>query len=231
MEPNELENEIREKLGKREILPSAHAWDRLDAMLSVQESIPEKKSFPWMQIVAGVILFLGIGYFVFNSEINTSEKINSNAITKISADTLKENVSKEEIAATNSSVQTKNQQETIVQKGADDEERINETKTIHQVSKSIESVIEKETQIAQNDVNKEVKNEQKNIEVSNQALAEIKAPVEKPKLKVDPNALLNQVDGEIQLTFRQKVMKTITKGYREAKEAVVSRNQESSINH
>ena len=54
---------------------------------------------------------------------------------------------------------------------------------------------------------------------------------QKPKLKVDPNALLKQVDGEIELTFRQKVMKTITKGYKEAKEAVASRNQESSINY
>ena len=35
MEPNKLENQFREKLNNREIQPSANAWDRLDAMLSV----------------------------------------------------------------------------------------------------------------------------------------------------------------------------------------------------
>ena len=41
MEPNKLENQIREKLHSREIQPSAQAWDRLDAMLTVAE---EKKN-------------------------------------------------------------------------------------------------------------------------------------------------------------------------------------------
>jgi hypothetical protein len=40
MELNKLENQIKEKLNSREIQPSAQAWDRLDAMLSVAE---EKK--------------------------------------------------------------------------------------------------------------------------------------------------------------------------------------------
>ena len=43
MEPNKLENKMREKLNKRTIQPSANAWDRLDAMLSVTEQKTEKK--------------------------------------------------------------------------------------------------------------------------------------------------------------------------------------------
>ena len=41
MEPNKIDNQIREKLNAREIQPSAQAWDRLDAMLTVSE---EKKT-------------------------------------------------------------------------------------------------------------------------------------------------------------------------------------------
>jgi len=37
MERNKTEKQFRDKLNTREIKPSAHAWDRLDAMLSVGE--------------------------------------------------------------------------------------------------------------------------------------------------------------------------------------------------
>ena len=48
----------------------------------------------------------------------------------------------------------------------------------------------------------------------------------KPKLQIDPKILLSQVDGEIELTFRQKVIKTINKNYDSAKQSLASRNQE-----
>jgi hypothetical protein len=41
LKPNNIENQIREKLNSREIKPTEMAWDRLDAMLSVAE---EKKT-------------------------------------------------------------------------------------------------------------------------------------------------------------------------------------------
>lgn len=43
MELNNFEQQAKEKLSNREIAPSAQAWDRLDAMLSVQEK-PKKKN-------------------------------------------------------------------------------------------------------------------------------------------------------------------------------------------
>lgn len=41
MEPNNFDNNIQQKFNSREIEPSAQAWDRLDAMLTVAE---EKKT-------------------------------------------------------------------------------------------------------------------------------------------------------------------------------------------
>jgi len=235
MEPNKLENEIREKLGKREIQPSAQAWDRLDAMLSVQESKAKKKTFSWMQIAAGLVLFLGIGYFVFNSGTNPTDKLNTNMVVQTSIDSLKENESNTAIATTDSSIQKEKQQEGFVSKEIKKESVLHESKPQKQVPENILPIMKTETQIVQNEKNNEnkelvTKNESKNIETGNQVIAEAKTSVGKPKLKVDPNALLNQVEGEVTLTFRQKVMKSIAKNYKEAKESFASRNEESSSN-
>ena len=44
MEPNNIDNQIRQKLNVSEIQPSAQAWDRLDAMLALSEAKKAKKS-------------------------------------------------------------------------------------------------------------------------------------------------------------------------------------------
>lgn len=241
MEPNKLENEIREKLGKREIQPSLQAWDRLDAMLSVQESKVTKESFLWMRIAAGVVFFLGVGYFIFNSNTETTKEDNPNVVvvdnSKSSSNKEIETANKSVIKSSGSIIEEKKssivytESKSSFEKSDQKPERI---KNIH--GKDVLSINSKENQVAYSDVKNEnirveEKIEQKIIQENKQVIAEVKTSTEKPKLKIDPNSLLDQVDGEIQLTFRQKVMKTVTKGYKETKEAVASRNQESSINH
>lgn len=239
MEPNKLENEIREKLGKREIQPSAQAWDRLDAMLSVQESKIEKKPFPWLRIVAGIVLFLGVSYFFLDSNEEMILQNNSNDVVNKEVNESSNNeVGKTNIIESNKAIiDEKNSSVAYSESKAKVEVQNEKRKRLNNsISKSSSSVEEKDNQVAYTDKKNETKNseeksEQIIIQDNKQVVAEVKATVEKPKLKVDPSALLDQVDGEIQLTFRQKVMKTVTKGYKEAKEAVASRNQESSINH
>lgn len=241
MEPNKLENEIREKLGKREIHPSAQAWDRLDAMLSVQESKAEKKSFPWLRIAAAVVLFLGVSYFFFNSSEKSIKENNSNiVVVEDFENSSNDEINTEESDVVKSSQSIINQENSAIvyseskSKSETIGKKVNARKKDY--TKEILPVVLKENQVAHSDVKNEAKTiedkaDLKIISENKQAIAEIKAPVEKAKLKIDPNSLLDQVDGEIQLTFRQKVMQTVTKGYKEAKEAVASRNQESSINH
>jgi len=43
-------------------------------------------------------------------------------------------------------------------------------------------------------------------------------------IKVNSSSLLSQVDGELELTFREKVFKTVSKNYKEVKVAVTNRN-------
>ncbi|MBC8883410.1 hypothetical protein H9X57_08295 [Flavobacterium piscinae] len=79
MEPNNIENQIREKLTQREIQPSAKAWDRLDAMLSVEEQKP-KRNFKWLSIAAIFMGFTLIGIFMMNNENSVKNAIPSNPI-------------------------------------------------------------------------------------------------------------------------------------------------------
>ena len=60
MQSNKTDNQIREKLNAREIEPSAKSWDRLDAMLSVQEEKKPKKGFLWLYIAASFFVFFGL---------------------------------------------------------------------------------------------------------------------------------------------------------------------------
>jgi hypothetical protein len=46
------------------------------------------------------------------------------------------------------------------------------------------------------------------------------------KIKDESNTLLGKVDTDMELTFREKVIKKITKNYKEVKAAIATRNQE-----
>ncbi len=48
----------------------------------------------------------------------------------------------------------------------------------------------------------------------------------KSKVKVNANDLLNQVDGELELSFREKVITKVNKNYQTVKVALANRNQQ-----
>ena len=64
---NKIDNQIKDKLNAREIQPSAPAWDRLDAMLTVAEAKQPKRNYIWLYIAAAFLLFSGLGFFLLNS--------------------------------------------------------------------------------------------------------------------------------------------------------------------
>ncbi len=237
MEPNKVENQIREKLNAREIKPSVHAWDRLDAMLSVQEESATKNRFPWLKMAAGFILFLGVGYVFLtqnesqNQQFKSNEKVveSSNEETKLN--TNKTDLVQNEIFSnaeikeaksvaekTKTTLKTTVNQELLVQSSETKNQEYNSN--IAQVKK--EKTEEMPIAVLRNEAPLSIENKE--------AVAENKTH-SKPKLKVDANALLNQVEGEVTLTFRQKVMKSMLKNYKDAKESFASRNLEESSNN
>lgn len=235
MEPNKLEKQIREKISAREINPSAASWDRLDAMLSVAEKKKPKRNFKWFFIAAGIVGFVFVGMFLLNQN-NTNSEINNNTVVKSNVDV---NAVKER---GNTIFQTNEPIKSIKNQTGIKSTEIAEVSTSKRTSTTIKNKQNKSTESIKSEIHnqeniaevipqkveenpKEISNPSTLLATSDSNTPE-KTSLNKPKLKINANALLSQVDGEIELTFRQKTIKMISKKFESAKEAVASRNQE-----
>jgi hypothetical protein len=238
MEPNKLEKQIREKLNNRKIKPSEAAWDRLDAMLSVAEIKTKKRSFSWIYIAASLLVLLTTGLFFFNQKNADTNANTGVAITKeISSDSVKSNVEKGIANPTN--VQDKQPLVQVVselknnhQKSQSSFKSINQKTTSNPIIKNDKEIENQNNEvIAQKEFSKsETKKElvvSKPINVDELlASPQLNTKIKTVSIKVNASNLLSQVDGELDQTFRQKVINQISKNYQEVKVALANRNQE-----
>jgi len=242
MEPNNIEKDFREKLNQRKIEPSDKAWDRLDAMLSVAEEKKPTIRFQaskkrWMYIAASLVGFLLVGTIFFNQKKNSIE-------TPINTVVVKENVKKDSVeksvlntidsAKTEIAISEKPSNQNSNKK----EEKISIKKS-NQLIKNEKSQIAESSIIIKNNQEKQSINNQKPIvETSkNESVEQLLNSAEKTvvaensakpkaKIKVNANDLLNQVDGELELSFREKVITKVNKNYQTVKVALANRNQQ-----
>ncbi|MBA4318939.1 MAG: hypothetical protein C0412_11115 [Flavobacterium sp.] len=233
MEQNKLENEFRNKLNQREINPSENSWDRLDAMLTVAEEKKPIRSYSWIYIAASSIIgfaFLGTFFFNQSNEIGTIE---SNEVVIENSQKV-EPIQKE----THSIIPSNSKSESIAV--------ISEAKNVKKNPRAIKSIIINQNQLAQNSNSDSLTTRLKNSQSIQEAeqlassnsnnnsvdemLAAVqtapKAAIPKTAVKVNPNTLLSQVDGELELSFREKVINKVNKNYQTVKVALANRNQE-----
>jgi len=242
MEPNNFEKDFREKLNQRTIEPSDKAWDRLDAMLSVAEVKKPKKKNKWLYIAASIVGFLLVGTFFFNQKKSTieipkntvvvKENIQKKSVVKPSLnaiDSIEKEIAvseKEPIKNTGNSI--KEEEKKLIQKS---------NKTIKNENNQIaeSSVIIKKNQETQSTNNQISIPETPKNETADQLLNTAEKTVmaensakskSKSKIKINANDLLNQVDGELELSFREKVIAKVNKNYQTVKVAVANRNQQ-----
>jgi hypothetical protein len=256
MGQNKLENQIREQLNSREIQPSAQAWDRLDAMLTVAEEKKTKPSFGWLYIAASVLVLVSVGLFLFNQKDTGIPHQNNVVGTEIKKD----------------SVQNENRlQVPIAEKTQENQVAAADNKAIHNQSSNNNqsaSIINQKTTNTRGEAERSVANQNqsnqiikdKQIEFKNSSdvaikdlpkITEDKKPItvnrtnqslsdeqllasldkmakqstnQKSTVKVDAKSLLSQVDGEVEYTFREKVINKISKNYKEVKVALANRN-------
>lgn len=248
MEPNNIENQIREKLNSREIKPTEMAWDRLDAMLSVAEEKKTKRfaffNFKNIGIAASILLFVSLGLFFFNeneiivpeNDVVVKENNNDNSNGKNSEIVVHKQENQVAEATQNSQLKTRNPQlATRNPKSSPSFNSINQ-KTNQQSIINKEKAIEYQVSevIAQKEMPKITSQEK--IEMPNRvsvnaddlltSVEKSLKPEKKNTIKVNANSLLSQVDGELEQTFRQKVINRIGKNYQEVKVALANRNQE-----
>ncbi len=240
MEPNNFEKDFREKLNQRKIEPSDKAWDRLDAMLSVaEENKPQKKSKrKWLYIAASFVGFLLVGTLFFNQNKTEIETPKTEVVEK---EIEKESVANPNFNDTDSvktevAVSEKSSEETL-----NKEEKFNpeasgqiSNKTSKNESNQIaeSSIIIKNNQEKQSPNNETVIAEISKKENVDQLLETAESKVlaqsatKKAKVKINANDLLNQVDGELELSFREKMITKVNKNFQEVKVALSNRNQQ-----
>ncbi|CAM3615882.1 hypothetical protein [Flavobacterium chungbukense] len=240
MEPNNFEKDFREKLNERKIEPSNKAWDRLDAMLSVAEEkkpikLDSKKSKrKWLYIAASFIGFLLVGTIFFNQNKNTAEPTKTIVVEK---EIEKQSATKPILNYVDSKknktvVAEKTSEETLNKKEKVSNQFSN--KSIKNESNQIaeSSVIIKNNQEKQSSNNETVIAENSKKENVDQLLEKAEEKVlaqgtaKKSKIKINANELLNQVDGELELSFREKMITKVNKNLQEVKVALSNRNKQ-----
>lgn len=225
MELNNLENEIKNKLGQREINPSVNSWDRLDAMLSVTEEKKSNRSYSWLYIAASCIGFLLIGT-VFFSQTEEIIDIKNNKVVYGLPKLNKQNVEKKAIE-----ISEKKEDRSIVKilEEHPDEKISPELKLIKTAKKGINQNQIAEQLIINQKTEPLLPTKKELISVDEQLSSVVQnSRKENPNgsIKVDANSLLSQVDGELELSFREKVIQAVDKNYKTVKVALANRNQE-----
>lgn len=242
MEPNKLDNEFRKKLNEREINPSERAWDRLDAMLNVAEESKPKRKYTWLYIAAGFVGFLLMSTIYLGQRETSINNLNKNVVVK-------EGQKKDSVADPEGAIE-----DGIVSKPSDTNVIvIKETeKGVEEKTGKVNSGRENQNQVAERSIIKETnpenwKNNQKTESKNNQTsiaenlkdasvdqlltsaektVAMDKSTPQKTKVKINANDLLSQVDGELELSFREKVITKVNKNYQTVKVALANRNVE-----
>lgn len=236
MEQNNFEKQIKEALDVREILPSSQSWERLEAMLSIQEEKKTKRRFFWVPIAASFLVLTTIALLLVDKE----QQVNLQETPSVVEQDFNKRNNNNYIDSEDSGVNTEieiSKNEALVSHQVSEQKKV---KTSNSFSKKSDS---DSNLIAINQGNENLNNlpvvadhqiqQQKEDKTEELLLAEVEKPKMEPKakVKINPKELLSQVDGEIELTFRQKVIRTIKKNYQETKVAIATRNQESSSNH
>lgn len=233
MGQNSFENQIKDKLENRSITPSNQVWSRLNEMLPVSEE--PKRNFKWMMLAASFIGFISIAIFfkMQPDELVDADKpkiaIENKTTSRTENTTSKSNGlgiisdkinSEKEIVKVESKKNQKRNNEILVleNNGIKNNTMSNlDAGILNENQKPI--VINQETQnsseLGTNESNSLKETSQKND-----------LDAKSNQIRVNANSLLSQVENELNLTFRQKVVMKIAKNYKATKEVLVARNQQ-----
>ncbi|TRW26546.1 hypothetical protein FMM05_03985 [Flavobacterium zepuense] len=245
MEPNNIEQDFKQKLEQRTIQPTEMAWDRLDAMLSVTEEKKSKKpNRNWMYMAACFLALLLVGVLFLNQEkqntINgTNTNGNSVVTTQQSVTPSKiENdatvapqpvtVTQEAVATTNTAkpLKKRSQQISKMSNTATTETRVytnNEQVAVNNEN-TVAPVIAKPGKIKV-DANELLASVDRNS-VSGPKQHINSTKIKQDGVKVNPNSLLTSVEGELNQSFRDKVLETVSKNYNTVKSSLATRNHQ-----
>jgi len=224
MEPNKMEQEFKRKLELREIDPTPHAWDRLEAVLNEADSKKQVRKINWLYVAAAILGFALLGTVVFRDWKRESREVvhqdKKKPVQAPAQDFLpKTQRAKTEVASQEKMATPVSKQDGIVL-------RHKETSVLKTPSPQTQIAIV--NQAAQLDKSKPSETNQPTNTPANET-ADVQladAGTSHKSVKVDARALLDQVDGELDQSFREKVLSGVSKKYQDVKVALANRNRE-----
>ncbi len=229
MEPNKLETQFREQLNSREIKPSEMAWAKLDAMLSATEK--PKAKFPWLYVAASFAGLLLIGTAYFTLQENTVVNQKNRVVIQNPV------IPKTKLRPSNSihlKIEEKESNVFVVQQAVS---KSNQSSKIKLKSATVKNDLNQNQVVESSIINQKIEQESISSQTNAVTVDELLARVDKsarlnnktnPNLEVRVNAnhLLQQVENDLEPTFRQSVFSKVANNFKTVKEVVVNRNQE-----
>ena len=245
MEPDKFEKHIKSKLNERELSPSNNAWENIATQLEPSEN-RKSNSFFWYSVAAVFIVILIVATFYFNagdepidSEIQIVETPKQPEEVPINEQVVSEGNKKESQVVEN---------QVGPEKTAEDQQIHGEPiviatsqeleleQTMVKVEKSDPVINEKEhlidTKIAELVAQVDLL-ENNNISISNTEIDSLLRKAQDEILtdkifnqegKVDALALLNEVEGELDISFREQIFESLKTGFLKVRTAVADRN-------
>jgi hypothetical protein len=195
---DKIDREFRDKLALREISPSPQAWDRLDAMLNVAEQTQKKTTPTNLWYVAAAVLLLALALVML---FKTAEP----------------RVEFVEVPVEVPSVEQSEPVDAVIEV------------TPEPVRRMPSAPAEKRRPVVNQQVAQNVPSEiapEPTIVEETLLTPVVAVPKQRKKIKIDPKALLSEVDAELERTFRERALKSIDEKFRRGKSAWVNRNVE-----
>lgn len=232
MEPEKFEEHIKDQFRKREIKPSEGSWAKLESRLNESEK-PAGSKFPWIAGVAAVAVVFFILGTLYNSPVKTTpEVVETNAPEVIKKDIPVVPASeileiKEETPAVVENIKS----EAVPLKEAQKPQKPVRLPAEKTAPKAEIRIAENSVELPEEKTAEEIfqANREYSIESEVDALllaanAEIENDPDYDVQTVSANALLNEVEHELEMNFRQKVFEVLKDGFSKAKTAVANRN-------
>ncbi|MBT8306986.1 MAG: hypothetical protein KJN85_08615 [Maribacter sp.] len=245
MEPDKFEKHIKSKLNEREISPSNNAWEKIATQLETTEN-QKSNAFFWYSVAAVFIGILIVTTLYFNakvdpidSEIQIVDTPKQIDVVPANQEVLSEgNIMENQLIETQVQPEKPTKDQQIYQEAIviATSQTLKLEETMAKVEKSDAEINEKEQLIdmkiaelvAQVDLL-----ENKNLSISNteidSLLREAQNEILADKIfnqegKVDAMALLNEVEGELDKSFREQIFESLKTGFLKVRTAVADRN-------
>lgn len=253
MAPIKFEDNIKDKLEKRTIQPSADAWSTLANRLDTHNKKKKTTLYWWFGIAASVVGIVFITtLYVNHSEVETITptivNTQENNIEKVDNQPVKNNIKKDQVAfeenkaikeplneTKSSSKNTLPTQDAVAQSQQALEQKSMMTSVVEE---NLNEVKHKELNFEDQKVKDavaQIKELKKNQEVvSDSEIENLLKKAEKEIISnriykettktVDANSLLQDVEIDLQQSFRDKVFKALQSGYESVRTTVAERN-------